>query len=336
MSDRSIDRRRFLASGALTGMAFTTGLLVKTSPAFAQAQTYKLAFPDNAQHPTMKVAQRFAATVAQKTNGRFKVDVFPGGTLGSETNIVAGLQTGTVDFTMHTAGYVSSYVPTIGALDIPFVFKDKAAAQKALAGEIGRQLAGDALAKNIVVLGWSQNGWRNVESVDRTITSPKDMNGVKIRIQAGPIFAAMFKQLGAVPVVIDAADLYVALQQKTIDAIEIPLPSTISFKTFEVAKRIALTHHVYNATLFMASKPKFDAMAPADQQIVRTAGLEAANYWFTLLGQADQEAQKFCQQNGSTVSRVNFNEFHAAMGPVYDEAKARYGDVVQKLLAAAG
>jgi len=232
MSDRSIDRPTFLTGSVLTGMAFTTGLLVKTSPAFAQQQTYKLAFPDNAQHPSTKVAQRFATTVAQKTNGRIKVDVFPGGSLGSETNIVAGLQTGTVDFTMHTAGYVSSYVPTVGALDIPFVFKDKAAGQKALAGEIGRQLAADALAKNIVVLGWSQNGWRNVESVDRTITAPKDFNGMKIRIQAGPIFAAMFKQLGAVPVVIDAADLYVALQQKTIEAIEIPLPSTVSFKTY--------------------------------------------------------------------------------------------------------
>ena len=332
----SIDRRRFLAGGTLTGMAFTTGLLVKTSPAFAQAVTYKLAFPDNAQHPSMKVAQRFAANVAQKTNGRIKIDVFPGGTLGSETNIVAGLQTGTVDFTMHTAGYVSSYVPTVGALDIPFVFKDKAAGRKVLAGEVGRQLAADALAKNIVVLGWSQNGWRNVESVDRTITAPKDFNGLKIRIQAGPIFAAMFKQLGAVPVVIDAADLYVALQQKTIEAIEIPLPSTVSFKTFEVAKHIALTHHVYNATLFMASKPKLEALSAADQQVVRVAGLDASNYWFDLLGQAEEEAQKFCQANGSTVSRVNFNEFHAAMGPVYEEAKTRYGDIVNKLLASAG
>lgn len=332
MSEYRIDRRGFV----LGTSAFTTAVLLKTSPAFAQAQTYKLAFPDNAAHPSMKVAQRFAATVAQRTGGRFKVDIFPGGTLGSETNIVAGLQTGIVDFTMHTAGYVSSYVPTVGALDIPFVFRDKATGQKVLAGEVGRQLAADALAKNIVVLGWSQNGWRNIESVDRTIMAPKDMNGMKIRIQAGPIFAATFKALGAVPVVIDAADLYVALQQKTIEGIEIPLPSTISFKTYEVAKKIALTHHVYNATLFMASKPKMEAMAPADQAVVRAAGADAAAYWFDLLGKADDDALKFCQANGSTISRPNFKEFRAAMTPVYEEAKSRYGEIVQKILAAAG
>ena len=336
MSARSIDRSRFLATSGAAAAVFTTGLLVKTSPAFAQQQTYKLAFPDNAAHPSMQVAQRFASTLAQRTNGRFKVDVFPGGTLGSETNIVAGLQTGIVDFTMHTAGYVQGYVPTIGVLDMPFVFKDKPTAQRVLAGEVGKQLANDALAKNIVILGWSQNGWRNVETVDKVVTSPSDLKGLKIRIQAGPVFAAMFKAVGAVPVVIDAADLYLALQQKTIEGLEIPLPSTVSFKTYEVAKHIALTHHVYNANLFMGSKPKMDAMSPADQQIVRTTGAEAAAHWFEVMGKADDDALKFCERNGSRVTQVKYSEFRAAMAPVYEEMKGRFGDVLPKLLAAAG
>jgi tripartite ATP-independent transporter DctP family solute receptor len=331
-----LDRRRFLSAGAAAGAAFTTGLLVKTSPGLAQQQqTFKLAFADNAAHPSMKVAQRFAAALAERTHGRMKVDVFPGGTLGSETNIVAGLQTGTVDFTMHTAGYVQGYVPSIGVLDMPFVFKDKRAGQRVLAGEIGKQLASDALAKNIVVLGWAQNGWRNIETVDKPIYRPADLKGLKIRIQAGPIFAAMFKTVGAVPVVIDAGDLYVALQQKTAEGLEIPLPSTISFKTYEVAKHIALSHHVYNATLFMASKPKLDALSSADQQIVRATGAEAAAHWFDVAGKADDDALKFCQQHGSQVTRIDYNEFRTAMSPVYEEARARFGDLVPKLLAAA-
>lgn len=335
MSSRSVDRRTFLATGSAAAAAFTTGMLIKTAPALAAQQTYKLAFPDNAAHPSMKVAQRFAAAIAERTHGRMKVDVFPGGTLGSETNIVAGLQTGVVDFTMHTAGYVQGYVPAIGVLDMPFAFKDKPTAQRVLAGDVGKQLAADALAKNIVILGWSQNGWRNVETVDKVVTTPADLKGLKIRIQAGPVFAAMFKAVGAVPVVIDAADLYVALQQKTIEGLEIPLPSTVSFKTYEVAKHIALTHHVYNATLFMASKPKLEAMPPADQQIVRTAGAEAAQYWFELMGKADDDALKFCEQNGSRVTQVKYAEFRAAMSPVYEELKGRFGDLVPKLLAAA-
>ena len=330
MLDRPLDRRAFVAASA----AFTTGLLIKTSPAFAQQATYKLAFADNAQHPSMKVAQLFASTVATKTSGRIKVDIFPGGTLGSETNIVGGLQTGIVDFAMHTAGYTSAYVPTIGAIDLPFVFRDRAAGERALAGDIGRQLAADALTKNIVVLGWSQNGWRNIETVDRAIHSPKDVAGLKIRIQAGPIFAATFKALGATPVVMDAPDLYLALQQKTIDGIEIPLPSTISFKTSEITKHIALTHHVYNATIFMASKPKFDGMSSSDQAIVRSAGLDASALWIRSLAKADDDALASCRHDGSAVSRPSFEEFHAMMGPVYDEAKSRYGEIASKIIAA--
>jgi tripartite ATP-independent transporter DctP family solute receptor len=335
MPTRMLARRRFLAVGAAATAAFASGLAARSAPSAAQQQSFKLAFPDNAAHPSMKVAQRFAAALAERTNGRFKVDIFPGGTLGSETNIVAGLQTGIVDFTMHTAGYVSSYVPTVGALDVPFLFKDKPAAQRVLAGEIGNRLAADALAKNIVILGWSQNGWRNVETVDKVVKAPDDLKGLKIRIQAGPIFAATFKAVGAVPVVIDAADLYVALQQKTIEGLEIPVPSTVSFKTYEVAKHIALTRHVYNATLFMGGRRKFEAMSPADQEVVQRTGAEAAAYWFELMGAADDEALKFCEQNGSQVTQVEYEAFRSAMAPVYDEARSRYGDLLQKLVEAA-
>jgi tripartite ATP-independent transporter DctP family solute receptor len=328
------DRRRILKTGAAATAALMAGTIGRSSFGQAPQQTFKLAFPDNAAHPSAKVAQRFAATLAERTKGRFKIDVFPGGTLGSETNIVAGLQTGIVDFTMHTAGYVSSYIPTVGALDIPFMFKDKATGQRVVAGEVGKQLQNDGLQRNIVILGWSQNGWRNIETVGKVIKSPADLKDLKIRIQAGPIFAAMFKAVGAVPVVIDASDLYVALQQKTIDGLEIPLPSTISFKTYEIAKNIAMSRHVYNACLFMASKPKLDAMAPADRDIVRATGAEAAAQWFELMGEEDDKALKFSREHGCEVTEINYAEFRNAMAPVYDVARARFGPLVQKLLDA--
>lgn len=335
MMQRGLTRRRALQGGAVAAGAFASGLGAAIVPARAQQQTLKLAFPDTAAHPTNKVAQSFAKAVEEKTQGRLKVQVYPGGTLGSETNIVAGLQTGIIDFTMHTAGYTSSYVPTIGALDIPFLFKDKPTAQRVLAGPVGKQLAADALAKNIVVLGWSQNGWRNVETVGHPVNTPADIKNLKIRIQAGPIFAATFKTLGAVPVVMDAADLYVALQQKTVDGLEIPVPSTISFKTYEIAKYISLTRHVYNATLFMASKPKFTALSATDQEIVNGAGADASKYWFDLMGQADDEAIEFCKRHGSQVVEADYAAFRAACAPVYDIAKERYGELVQKLIDAA-
>jgi tripartite ATP-independent transporter DctP family solute receptor len=292
----------------------------------------KVAFPDNAQHPTNKAAHLFAAAVEERTRGRYKVDVFPGGTLGSETNIVSGLQTGIVDFAMHTAGYTSSYIPSVGVIDLPFLFKDKATGQKVLAGEVGKRLEADGLKKNIVICGWSQNGWRNFETAGHPIRTPADVKDLKIRIQAGPIFAAMVSALGGVPVVIDASDLYLGLQQKTIDGLEIPLPSTISFKTYEVARNIAMTRHVYNACLFMASKPKMDGFAPADREIMRQAGAEAAAYWYQLMDAEDRKALDFCVANGAKVTEVDQAAFRRAMAPVYEGARQRYGDLAQMII----
>ena len=321
-------RRRFLATG------FTAALLTKTAPAFAQTQTYKLAHPDTNKHPAQKVAERFAAEVSKRTNGRIQINVYPAGTLGSEINIIQGLQTGIVDFAMHTSGYLESFVPRIQALDLPFVFKDSAAAQRTLDGEVGKELAGDMLEKNIVHLAWGHYGWRQVETTDKVIRNAADMQNVKIRIQAGPLFASMFKAVGAVPVVIDAGDVYIALQQKTVGACEFPFLAYVTNKIFEVAKHVAKTQHVYNAGALMMSKVKFAGLSPADQEIVRSAGANQSSYWRTLVAQTDAAFEKQMIAQGIAVTTTDFNSFHTAMNSVYAEFKPKYPELFDKVVGA--
>jgi tripartite ATP-independent transporter DctP family solute receptor len=321
-------RRRFLATG------FTAALLTKTAPAFAQSQVYKLAHPDTNKHPAQKVAERFAADVAKRTNDRIQIHVYPAGTLGSEINIIQGLQTGIVDFAMHTSGYLESFVPRIQVLDLPFVFKDSAAAQKTLDGDVGRELASDMLQKNIVHLAWGHYGWRQVETTDKVVKTASDMKNVKIRIQAGPLFAGMFKAVGAVPTVIDAGDVYIALQQKTVDACEFPFLAYVTNKIFEVAKHVAKTQHVYNAGALMMSKPKFDALSPADQQAIRSAGAEQSVYWRQLVAQTDASYEKQMAAQGIQITTTDFASFRAAMDPVYTEFKPKYPELFNKVVGA--
>lgn len=329
MSDTTSSRGRFLAGG------FTAALLTKTAPAFAaDTVTFKLAHPDTNKHPAQKVAERFAADVARRSKGRFKIDVYPAGTLGSEINIVSGIQTGTIDFAMHTSGYLESFVPTIQVLDLPFIFKDSAAAVRALDGDAGRQLAADMLSKNIVNLAWGHYGWRQVETTDKVVTTPADLNGVKIRIQAGPVFAATFKAVGAIPVVLDAQDVYIALSQRTVGAVEFPFLAYITNKTYEVAKNVAKTYHVYNAGALMVSKVRLDSMSPADQQLIRSAGAAQTSYWRSTVAQADTEYEKFSLQNGVKITKTNYNAFRDAMSPVYAEFKPKYPELFNKVVAA--
>jgi tripartite ATP-independent transporter DctP family solute receptor len=322
-------RRRFLTAG------FTAALLTRTPPAFAQTQTFKLAHPDTNQHPAQKVAERFAAEVARRTNGRIQIHVYPAGTLGSEINIIQGLQTGIIDFAMHTSGYLESFVPTIQVLDLPFLFKDSNAAQRVLDGEPGKELASDLLAKNIVHLAWGHYGWRQVETTDKVVRTASDMKNVKIRIQAGPLFASMFKAVGAVPVVIDAGDVYIALQQKTVDACEFPFLAYVTNKIYEVAKHVAKTQHVYNAGALMASKPKFDALSAADQQIVRSAGAGQTAFWRNLVAETDAKFEKQMAARGIQITTTDFASFRAAMNPVYAEFKPKYPQLFDEVVAAA-
>lgn len=321
-------RRRFLATG------FTAALLTKTAPAFAQSQVYKLAHPDTNKHPAQKVAERFADEVAKRTNGRIQIHVYPAGTLGSEINIIQGLQTGIVDFAMHTSGYLESFVPHIQVLDLPFVFKDSAAAQKTLDGPVGKELASDMLEKNIVHLAWGHYGWRQVETTDKVVHTASDMKNVKIRIQAGPLFAGMFKAVGAVPVVIDAGDVYIALQQKTVDACEFPFLAYVTNKIFEVAKHVAKTQHVYNAGALMMSKPKFDALSASDKEIVRSAGVNQTTYWRTLVAQTDADYEKQMTAKGIQITTTDYASFRAAMDPVYAEFKPKYPQLFEKVVGA--
>jgi len=300
-----------------------------------QTITLKLGHPDTAQHPSQTVAMRYASIVEQKSGGRITIQVFPGGQLGSEKNLVEGLQTGIVDMAMHTAGFLESFFPHIQVLDLPFLFKGATIAERLLDGAIGRQLLAEMPAKGIIGLAWGHYGWREVETRDRQVVSPKDMRGLKIRIQPGAVFAAMFKAVGAVPQVIDIGEVYIALSQNTVGGLELPLIAVVSSKIYEVTKYVALTNHVYNAGALMASKTRYDALSPDLQGVLRDAAGEIAPFWRKLVADKATEARQTLEAKGMKIGNTDYAAFRQAMAPVYEEFRPRIGpDLVDKVLSA--
>ncbi len=199
------------------------------------------------------------------------MQVFIGGSLGSGVNVVSSLQTGIIDCAIVTSGFLATFVPSIQVVDLPFLFKDRPTAERILDGEVGRKIFADADAHNMVGLTWGWYGWRQVETREKAVTGPDDLRGLKMRIQPSPIFAAMFKAVGAVPVVMDGSEVYLALSQKTVDGVEFPLPTVVTFKMYEVNKYLALTNHVYNAGALLVSKARWTQMTPADREAFQAA-----------------------------------------------------------------
>jgi len=331
-----ITRKDFLAATAGLTAGIAMPAFWRADSAFAQGPvTLKLAHPDPPLHPTQTVATKFSELVAAKTGGAIRIQVFSGGQLGSEVNIMSGMQTGIVDMAFHTTGFLESFFPRIQVLDLPFLFRDAKTAETLLDGPIGQALLADMPAKGIYGFTWGHYGWRETETASQPVREPADLKGLKIRIQPGAVFAASFRACGAIPVVMDLSEVYIGISQKTVGGIEVPFVGIVSSKLYEVTKFVGLTNHVYNAGALMASKAKFDRLEAAHQKAIREAAAEIQPVWRDTVGQKTEEGRQFCAARGMQIDATNFAAFHAAMTPVYDEFRDRIGaDLVQQVLKA--
>jgi TRAP-type C4-dicarboxylate transport system substrate-binding protein len=168
------------------------------------------------------------------------------------------------------------------------------------------------------------------------VREPADLKGLKIRIQPSPVFNATFKALGAVPVVLDITELYLALSQNTVQGMELPFMAVASSKLYEVTKHVGVTNHVYNASLLMASKSRLDALDPKYQEVIRATANEIRPVWRKLVVEKTAEARQLCEQKGMGVLETNYAAFRSAAQPVYDEFRPTIGtDLVDKFVNAA-
>jgi len=331
-----ITRKDFLAAAAGIAAGVAMPAIWRPDRTYAQGTvTLKLGHPDTPLHPTQAVATKFSELVAAKTGGAVRIQVFSGGQLGSEVNIVSGMQTGIVDMAFHTTGFLESFFPRIQVLDLPFLFRDAKTAEALLDGPIGQALLGDMPAKGIYGFVWGHYGWRETETASQPIREPSDLKGLKVRIQPGAVFAASFRACGAIPVVMDLSEVYIGISQKTVGGVELPFLAIVSSKIYEVTKFAGLTHHVYNAGALMASKVKFDRLDAAHRSAIREAAAEIQPVWRDTVAQKTDEGRAFCVQKGMQIDATNFAAFRAAMAPVYDEFRDKIGaDLVAQVMKA--
>ncbi len=297
------------------------------------ARPMKLAYADTANHPLRPILVEFAAEVGRATEGALQIQVYSTGELGSETNILTGLQTGIIDLCAHTTGFMQTVFPPVGALDLPYLFPTAAVAEKVLDGEVGERLFALMPAKGITGLCWGHWGWRPVSTSSKSVPQPADMKGLRIRVQPGQIYAAIYRQLGAVPEAIDLTEVYVALSQHAIDAVELPLISIVANKLYEVLKVVNDTDAVYNAGALLGSKRKLDALPPAQMTALREAARKLSPAWRAGVAQASAKDVEFLKGQGVAIRPVDLPAYRAATRPVYDQFRTPLGpDFVDLLL----
>jgi TRAP-type transport system periplasmic protein len=315
-------RRQMLAASAA---AIASPLVARHALGDAPAFRLKATMADVASHPIYGMLNTWAGDIRNRTNGAVEIKVYGAGQLGSQSNALTGMQTGTIDFVCHTTGFIETIYPSVAVLDLPYILETNADAEKVLDGPIGQKLFDQFPSKGIVGLCWGHWGWRPVTHTKKPVPRPEDISGTKIRVQPGAIYAATYQQLGAPPTVIDVSEIYLALSQGAVDALEVPLISLIAGKFYEVAKHVSLTNFVYNAGAIMASKKTMDKLPPEFQKAVHEASLAVSPGWRTMMTAKTDEAIAFLKTQGCSIDEVDKAAYGKALQPVWERYKPIVG-----------
>ncbi|MCK8784963.1 TRAP transporter substrate-binding protein [Roseomonas sp. NAR14] len=329
--------RRALARAGLLGAAATLA-----TPAVFRAQAQgqvRLTLGHNAApgNPRSIAADRFAAVLKERSNGRIDVRVAGNSQLGDDLAMLTSLRTGTLDLSVNSQGPSSALVPEMAALGLPFLFASNAAAYRVVDGPVGQELARKLEASGLVTLGWWDNGLRHITNSRRPINRPDDLRGMKIRTPADPATIDTFQALGAATQQINFSELYVALQQGVVDGQENPLANIHSSKLYEVSRFISLTAHKWESTPFYASRIAWARLSAADRELVR----EAAKQGEALNRQAMQDSDTTLLREFRANANVQVNEadkdaFRAATAGVLDRWEQKpFGAFVRQVRQAA-
>lgn len=259
--------------------------------------------------------------------GQFDVRLFPNRQIGDEREMLQGLQIGTVHASIMTNSIVSNIVPAFQINDLPFLYGSNEQAHGILDGELGDRLFDQLAEQGVVGLAWCESGFRNMINNVRPVAEPDDVRGVKYRVMESPIFIGMYDHLGGNPVPMAWGDTFTAVQQGTVDGLEIPTWVIDAAKLYEVTHYLSLTRHVYTAAPLLMSKMVFDGLSPDDRETVRTAARQTCEDQRRFNAELEQQIIARLKEAGMEVNEVgNHAAFRERMHPVYADYRSEIGE----------
>lgn len=242
--------------------------------------------------------KKFKEIVEQKSNGRMYVKIFMSGQLGKEKAVLELLKIGQTQMALTGGIFRTMFAKAYDPITIPFYLPTWEVVQAYLEGPMGKKIGQLASEKGGVIdFGPQKRAARHMTS-NRIIKGPDDIKGLKMRLPAIPIWVDVWKELGALPTVIPAPEIYLAMKTGQVEAHENSLVSPYSRKLWEVQKYIILTGHVYFPWHWVASKKWFDGLSAADQKLISDAVQEARAYGTQIEDQKDAFYAAELQKNG--------------------------------------
>ncbi len=270
-------------------------------------------------HPYNLGMNKIGELVSEKTDGAVKLDVFGNSQLGSERDLLEGLQLGSLQMTCTSTAPLAGFTDSFLVFDLPFIFETTEQARAVLDSEVGQEILHSVDDQGLVGLAWFENGFRNVTNNVRPITVPDDLKGIKIRTMENQMHMAAFQIMGADPTPMAMGDVFTALQQGTIDAEENPVPIVATNKFQEVQKYISMTGHIFSPTPVFIAKDYYEALPEEYQTAIQEAATEAAPYQREQIDEQNVSGLEELTNDGMEANEPDKAPFQEATAPIYDQ-----------------
>lgn len=289
---------------------------------------------DGPTDPYAITARQFAEALEKETPGQFKVEFYPNRALGDEKEMLEGLSFGTLHMGVITNAPIASIEPAFQVNDLPFLYSDEEQAHKVLDGPVGRMLIKKLEAKGIKGFGFSEGGFRQMINNVRPVVTPKDVEGIKWRVMQNPVYIGMFRALGGNAVPMAWGEVFTAVQQNTIDGLEIPIAVIQNNGYYEVTKYLSLTNHTYSALGVLMADKVWKKLTPDQQKSVENAARTSIERERAMNMENVKKLLGKLKDEGMIVNAIKDPKaFREKVKPVYEEFRPSIGsDTLDQVL----
>jgi TRAP-type transport system periplasmic protein len=319
MDTRTLDRRQFLK---LAGLAAGSTVIAGKASA---AKTVRLGEVTAAGGAVDRACHDFAKYVGEQTKGELTVQVFPGGQLGGERDMVESLQLGSIEIGIFGTFAMSNVTPEWGLpIDTPYAMRDQAHFRKVVDGPLTKPMY-EAMRerKGIRHVAWGNRGPRYL-TANRPVKTPADLKGLKIRVPEVETYLAAWRMLGATVTPMAFPEVFMALKQGTIDAQENPLELILTSSFYEVQKYVNLTGHIRSGYQLTVSERWLKTLSPDLQKIVTDGLIEMGRLEDKYQATDESELEKKLKDKGMVFNPVDLPKFQDALKDLPNTFKAKW------------
>jgi tripartite ATP-independent transporter DctP family solute receptor len=285
------------------------------------------------EHPFVLGMKKTAEIVAQKTNNRIQIQVFPSAQLGTGKDMIEAVLFGGQAMVTDGPLMISQWAPRLAIMEAPYIFRDVDHMYKVLRGPIGQEIIDELVTKRgLRSLGFPYYGVRHL-TANKPVHKPEDVKGMKLRVPEVTMLLEMARAWGANPTPMAFSEVYLALKQGVVDAQENPLPTINAGKFYEVQKYLILTGHLMGPHFHMISDKLWKGLSSADQKILQDGVNEGVAFSNDLLIKQEQSLVEEFKKKGMTVITPDVEAFRKASMTAIPKLEEKWGKGLYERIA---